>query len=64
MTTTIVSSEVLLEDIMYVECPVCGKPAPRSDWETNHSGAINAHWSVNCGHCGFKDGSYDDDSDE
>ncbi len=64
MPTYTVANEDLPEDAMYIECPVCGKPAIQSDWETNHSGAINAHWSINCGHCGFKDGSCDDDSEE
>lgn len=49
------------DDSVIVECPCCKKPARRCDWETNHTGAENAHWSVSCSHCGYQDGTNDEE---
>lgn len=34
-------------------CPDCGKLAVRHDFECCHSGSVNAHYTLNCSHCGY-----------
>ncbi|EJV0278433.1 TPA: hypothetical protein ACVU43_004020 [Vibrio parahaemolyticus] len=33
-------------------CPDCGKMAIRHDFESCHTGSVNAHYTLNCPHCG------------
>lgn len=41
-------------------CPDCGKLAVRHDFECCHSGSVNAHYTLNCSHCGYHECDQDE----
>ncbi|ANS88103.1 hypothetical protein VSVS12_04404 (plasmid) [Vibrio scophthalmi] len=41
-------------------CPDCGKMAIRRDFESCHTGSVNAHYTLNCSHCGYHECEQDE----
>lgn len=41
-------------------CPDCGKMAIRHDFESCHTGSVNAHYTLNCSHCGYHECDQDE----
>lgn len=35
------------------ECPDCGSPVKRHEFESCHSGSVNSHYTLNCLHCDY-----------
>ncbi len=41
-------------------CPDCGKMAIRHDFESCHSGSVNAYYTLTCSHCGYHECDQDE----